>query len=265
MVGKKRKSGKVRRIQSGNIHVCFRGNNRNVVFYDDNDIIQLLARINRFAKQYNTKIIAFAIMQNHAHLQVITSNLTQYMRSVLNSYSRWYNMKYGMSDQVFKSPFMSSNKPFQEGAVKSVLYILQNPVKAGICQHPRDYPWSSYHFYFGRKNSLARYIDIDRTFVEENFKNRADLDSSIIAEISSEYEIHDRVLSVKQIVPFTEIIKCMNNFLGGEKILNQNREEREKLIIALRERSGATYRQIANVTHESWEFVRRVCASHVAR
>ena len=252
-------SGKIKRVQSGNLHVCFRGNSRNVVFYDDNDIIQLLLRINRFAKQYNTKIIAFVIMQNHAHLQVITNNVTQFMRSILNSYSRWYNMKYGMSNQVFKSPFMSTNKRSREWALNSVLYILNNPIKAGLCSKPKDYRWSSYHFYFERRNSLIKYIEIDTTFVEGNFKNREDLDSSIIAEVSTELDIHERSLYSKELVPYSEIIKYMNQLLKGAKLPELSREQTENLIVALKEKFDASYRQIASIMHESWEFVRRTC------
>lgn len=261
MVGKNKKTGKLLRVQSGNIHVCFRGNNRNVVFYDDNDIIQLLLRINRFAKQYDTKIIAFVIMQNHVHLQVITNNLTPFMRSLLNSYSRWYNQKYGMSDQVFKSPFLSSNKRSREWATKSVLYILNNPIKAGICTQPKDYLWSSYHFYFGRRNPLVRYIDVDKTFVEENIKNHVQLDSLIITDMLSEFEIHSNSLYDREIVQYSDILKSMLQILNGRKMFELNREECEKLIVVLRETTGASYRQIANVTHESWEFVRRVCVA----
>jgi len=261
MEGKRKKSNKSRRIQAGNIHVCFRGNNRNVVFYDDNDYIELLLRCNRFANRYKTKVIAFAIMHNHAHFQIKTNNLTLFMRPFLNSYSRWYNMKYCMSGQVFSSPFMSSCKYTDEWLEKSVIYILNNPIKASVCTNPRYYLWSSYHFYFGRRNPLAKYIEVDTSFVEERFKNRDALDLAIASEISFDFERHDNIVNSCEKIPYNQVIEHFIKLLNKKTWLTLSKEECKKIIAEIRRDTGASYRQIASITHESWEFVRRCCVA----
>ena len=58
------------RVQAGNLHVCVRGNNRNNVFYVDAERIAFLRHCQRAAIKTNTVIEQFAIMDNHAHLQL---------------------------------------------------------------------------------------------------------------------------------------------------------------------------------------------------
>lgn len=261
MEGKKKKSNNLRRIQSGNIHVCFRGNNRNVVFYDDKDYVELLLRCNRFAIRYNTKIIAFVIMHNHAHFQIITNNLTPFMRAFLNSYSRWYNTKYRMSGQVFSSPFISSCKFTDEWSRKSIVYILNNPIKASVCTSPRDYLWSSYHFYFGRRNPLINYINIDKSYVEEQFKSRYSLDLAISGESTFVFECHDNFMNSCEKILYTQVIEYFNKLMKEKTWLSLSNEECKNIIVALRKDTRASYRQIASITHESWEFVRRCCVA----
>lgn len=261
MEGKRKSSNKLRRVQSGNIHVCFRGNNRNIVFYDDQDYIELLLRCNRFAIKYNTKVIAFILMHNHAHFQLITNKLTDFMRVFLNSYSRWYNTKYRMSGQVFSSPFISYCKFSDEWSKKSIAYILNNPVKASVCANPRDYLWSSYHFYFGRRNPLINYIDVDKSYVEEQFKSRYSLDLAISGESAIEIERHENFTNSRENILYTEVIKHFNKLMEEKTWLSLSKEECKIIIVALRNNTGASYRQIAGITHESWEFVRRCCVA----
>ncbi len=71
MEGKKKVFGRKARIQSGNIHVYLRGNCRYNVFYDDKDRIEFLIRCNNVAHKYDTKILAFVLMDNHVHLQLV--------------------------------------------------------------------------------------------------------------------------------------------------------------------------------------------------
>ncbi len=71
-----KKPSKEKRIQSGNIHICIRGNCRRIIFFDDQDKIEFLKRCNSAAIEFDTDILAFVIMDNHVHLQVVTNQLT---------------------------------------------------------------------------------------------------------------------------------------------------------------------------------------------
>ncbi len=74
---------------------------------------------------------------------------------------------------------MSYCKYSEEWIINSILYILNNPVSALLCDHPSEYAWSSYHFLFHRQNSLAKHIEIDTSLIYKHFKNRIELDEAI--------------------------------------------------------------------------------------
>ena len=92
-------------------------------------------------------------------------NMHKFVNGYACGYAKWYNKKYGLSDKLFKTPFGSACKNTEFSLFYNTLYILNNPIKAGICSHPADYKWSSYHFHFSKKNPLASIIDVDTSFL----------------------------------------------------------------------------------------------------
>ncbi len=257
MEGKKKVFGRKARIQSGNIHVYLRGNCRYNVFYDDKDRIEFLIRCNNVAHKYDTKILAFVLMDNHVHLQLVTNNLTNFVSDLLKGYVQWYNRKNGLSDKLFKTPFSSACKHSDKWIENSILYILNNPIKSGMCKYPSEYLWSSYHFHLNNKNPLRKYIKIDTDFLTKIYPNRKSLDKAIMYYKSDLEDIRDKRHDIWPRVTDGFVIKCLNTLLKGRNVFQISEGEMEELIISLRKESGASYRQIASVTHESYELVRR--------
>lgn len=254
------------RIQAGNIHVYFRGNCRFNIFYDDKDRIEFLIRCNNTAIKHETKILAFVLMDNHVHLQIETNSVTSFVRDLLKGYVQWYNRKNGLSDKLFKTPFSSACKYSNEWILKSILYILNNPIKARLCKHPSEYLWSSYHLYFGKKHQLQKYINIDIDLINRIFHGKDTLDDAIINFKADIYELRDKGDSVWTRTPDALVIKHLNILLSGKNIYQLSPDEMINIIIALRHETGATYRQIASVTHQCYEYVRKtLCASRSGR
>ena len=168
-----------KRIQEGYIHSYIRGNNKKVIFYDDDDRIEFLKKCDRFAKHFDTKILEFVLMDNHVHLQLLTNNLTPFMKSLLMSYVQTYNYRHKSADKLFKTPFSSAAKYTDEWAIENMLYILKNPVKAGICQSPGDFKWSSYGFHYGADTFLKHFIKVDTSLIDNFFVNREAFDYAL--------------------------------------------------------------------------------------
>lgn len=244
------------REQSGHFHVYFRGNSRQTVFYTDDDFIEFLIKCNIVSKQYNTKIAAFVIMDNHVHMHLITDELTPFMRALLISFTRWYNKRKGMSDKLFKSPFSSARIYSKALIADNLLYIFSNPIKAGICQNPWEYKWSSYHFHNNsRRNPLPKFINIDTSIVNEIFPNKSVLDSAI-CDFASDSIISNSTNFPK--TPDNQVIQHMNTILNGQNLFTLTKNELKTLMVRLRKEKGATFRQIASLTHESYEEVRKL-------
>ena len=63
---------------------------------------------------------------------------------LMNAYAKYYNKRTGRHGNLFERPF--KRKIIEnEGYLKQViLYIHNNPVHHGFCNHPVEYPWNSY-------------------------------------------------------------------------------------------------------------------------
>lgn len=245
----------------------FRANGRYTVFYDDEDNLELLRRMDKFAKKFGSKVMEFALMGNHAHFLVNTQGVTELMRETLKSYSRWYNKKYKNSNKVFNTPFSSACKRSDEWVLDSSAYILLNPVKAGMCSRVENYNWSSscYHFPddkkrhipigYGQYLRLMQAIEVDTSFVDRYFKsyreylNYVNLNpvvKSSIVPYNSKWEANTT----------TSLTAITQKLLGG-RILNMlNKDEIRVLIIDLYKHTGCKMLQIASILHVDYSFVK---------
>jgi REP element-mobilizing transposase RayT len=261
------------RIQEGNIHLCVRGNNRRMVFLEEQDKTKFLALTQAAAEKYDTKIEAFVIMDNHVHLQLTTKQVTNFARWLLRGYSYWYNKKYSLSDKLFRTPFGSFCKPLDEWRLNSILYILANPVSAGICDAPQDYKWSSYQMLFTTNNYLKNFIKLDNKFIYKQFKTKHELSIAIHEFIetrkSERYTIDkeerrelEQRFQTRRRTPTHEIIKYLNTITYNKDIFKYNINELKQLIKKVRTETGATYVQLASIFNESQEFIRRTIQEH---
>ncbi|MFA6335731.1 MAG: transposase [Bacteroidales bacterium] len=247
------------RIQEGNIHVYFRGNNQHNVFYDDIDKIEFLKRCDKAANKYDTKILEFVLMNNHVHLQVETKQLTPFMKGLLLIYVPWYNKRKGSRDKLFKTPFNSACKFTEPWIIDNSLYILQNPLRAEICRHPSDFKWSSYSFHFQGHSPLRKYITVDTSFLDNHFQTRYFLDKAIMDKFVKINEIEEFEAEAPLRITNEELILITEKFTNGKNIYNLPMKEISDLVQFLYKETNASYRQIASVTHEHYDVVRRIC------
>jgi REP element-mobilizing transposase RayT len=253
------KGSKVERVQSGSIHVYIRGNNRHNVFYDDIDRIEFLNRCYFFAKSYDTQIQEFVLMDNHVHLQVETWQLSKFIRPFLISYVHWYNKKYNITAKLFQTPFNSVCKYSDSWKIDSMLYILQNPLKAEICEHPADYKWSSYNFHFNGKSSLRKYILLDTDLMDKYYKSKAELEKAVFQRRIKNMEIDEYQYKHFDKITNADLCKIIAELTEGKSVFKLNKNELESLIIQLNNETNASLVQIASITHENYDYVRNLC------
>lgn len=275
---KKSFKGEGGRAQEGFFHVWFRGNNRYNVFYTDEDYIGFLKKCDIASAKHNSKITAFALMNNHVHLQVYSKNLTLFITSILVTFNRWFNKRKELSGRVFESPFNSYQLLTGDSVKKNMLYILTNPVSAGICANVDEYKWTSFHFIKEPKhNHLKNIIKIDTTIMESFYNSSKELSSAASKYLiqkhnyNSQSEISKFCSNAGTIkassFPKTfryndsELASILNRILQNKQLSNISRSELACIVKILRKEYNATYRQIASLTHESYDDVRRMVTS----
>ena len=68
----------------------------------------------------------------------------QYFSNLFNAYTKAFNKKYDRTGSLFEKNFHRKRITTQDYIKQVLLYIHNNPVHHGFCNHPEEYPWSSY-------------------------------------------------------------------------------------------------------------------------
>jgi putative transposase len=137
-------------------HVISRGNEQRPIVTDDADRRRRLDWLRRTVETYGWRLHAFALMSNHEHLFVETPepNLSAGMQYLNGSYTGYFNRRFARCGHLFQGRFKAHL--IDEQGYFQVLsrYIHLNPVRAGIVNHPHEYPWSSYAGYLRAAETL---------------------------------------------------------------------------------------------------------------
>jgi putative transposase len=120
------------------------------IYHDANDRRNFLGLLAFAVDQYEWTCHAFCLMTTHYHLVLETTrqNLSDGMQVLNGDYAQGFNGKYGRWGHVFGDRFWC--RSFDEEELEQVcLYVMENPVRAGICKSITDWPWSACRFELG--------------------------------------------------------------------------------------------------------------------
>jgi putative transposase len=85
-------------------------------------------------------------MTNHYHLLVGTpeGNIALGMQKLNGVYAQTFNRRYQLKGHLFCGRYDAKLIEGEPHLLETLRYIALNPVKAGICSQPEQWPWSSY-------------------------------------------------------------------------------------------------------------------------
>jgi putative transposase len=126
-------------------HVTSRGNRRQVTYVDDRDHRLFLTLLEVVAERFRWETYAYCLMPNHYHLVVMTPepNLSRGIQLVNGVYAQRFNRRHGQSGHLFQGRFHSVLVMDDRHLLELSRYLAQNPVRAGLCTRPSEWPWSS--------------------------------------------------------------------------------------------------------------------------
>ena len=82
---------------------------------------------------------------HHAIIETPEPNLGRGMQRVLGGYAYVFNKRHDREGHLFHGPYWSRRVHGDGHLLAACLYAVLNPVAAGLCAHPSEWPWSSYH------------------------------------------------------------------------------------------------------------------------
>lgn len=156
--------------------------NRVPVFLSDRACELLVATLDEVRQRYPYKLVGYVIMPDHVHAIVNRSidTISAWLRRVRGNSARqilkWLREEAYVSS-LKKLQLMNSQKrnhthavwqkdpsvidPWSPKFIRQKLnYLHLNPVRAGLCQHPADWKWSSYRAYLPHKAGEVR-LEVD--------------------------------------------------------------------------------------------------------
>jgi len=123
-----------------------RGNTGRTIFRSVRDREKFLEYVGEAVKRYGIKVHTYCLMTTHYHFLIETphANLSQAIKWINVGYAVYFNRKRRRSGHLFQGRFKAVLVEADEYLKQLSRYIHLNPVRAGMVEHCRDYPWSSY-------------------------------------------------------------------------------------------------------------------------
>lgn len=129
-----------------------RGNNRTVVFNDEQDCEQYRIFLRESAREAQVAIHAYVLMPDHVHLLVTPATeraAGSMMQRLGRRYVRWFNDRHFRSGTLWEGRYRSTVLEPVEWFLRASRYVELNPVRQGIVGMPSAYLWSSCRHHIG--------------------------------------------------------------------------------------------------------------------
>jgi putative transposase len=132
-------------------HITSRGNNRRSIYEDVADRETFYGILDQAFERTAVICHLDVLMGNHFHLLLegAMADVSDLMWRVNHRYALAYNARHGRIDHLFGRRFHCTPVPDLRGAQVVSVYIALNPVRAGFCADPGDWPFGSFRVYAG--------------------------------------------------------------------------------------------------------------------
>ena len=226
---------------SGFYHVMFRGINHQNLFEEETDFNYMLETLGKVKAEIGFEIQAYCLMTNHVHLllkEKQMGDISIIMKKILTKYAMYFNHKYKRSGALIGSRYKSKAIEMDAYFIPLIIYIHQNPVRAGIVEHPEDYAYSSYQEYSGTKKIVDTELAQSLIDTEDWVKLHKN-------GIEGHFSVSDRVKQTE-----TEIRQRIMKFTGGSEpseIGLWDKSKRNAMLASLRQ-AGLSIREIERAT-----------------
>ena len=155
-----------RRELAGAIHhITAKSPSRRLLFQDDDDHQRYLQLLAREIREREWRLLTYCQLSNHLHLLVETpdTDLGPGFKRIHEDYGRYVNRRREESGHLFGARFYNRVVRNERHLLACLRYIARNPVEAGICRDPREWPWSAHRALAGLA-APPSFLDIEAAY-----------------------------------------------------------------------------------------------------
>ena len=139
--------------EGAHYHVTTRGNERKAIFRDDTDRWKFIELLGRAVEQFDIRVHAYVLMDNHYHLLVETrrAGLNRALRYLNGVYTQSFNRRHRRVGHLFQGRYKAILVEKESYWLELSRYIHLNPWRVKRSIEPIKYPWSSLGSYLGTR------------------------------------------------------------------------------------------------------------------
>lgn len=135
-------------LPDGIYHITTRGVARGPIYLDDDDRLFFLRLLADVRARSSWDFYALCLMDNHYHLVFESTQplLSNGMQRLNGRYADAFNQKYMRSGHLFGTRFGARMIEDETYLADVCRYVVDNPVRAGLCLDAGEWPWSRSRF-----------------------------------------------------------------------------------------------------------------------
>ena len=144
-------------------HIFNRSINRERLFYFEWNYIHFLQKMNRLHGFLD--LVGYCLMPTHFHL-IIKMNtpdqdtVRRCVGDLLSGYAKALNREQGRTGSLFQQHTKAKLIASERHLISAVMYVHQNPLRAGLVRHLQDWEYSSYREYLGHHRLMQVRTDV---------------------------------------------------------------------------------------------------------
>lgn len=121
--------------------------------------------------QFFVKIYAFVLMDNHFHLMLRTpqSNIDEVMFYIMKNSALRVMKIANLTNSIYGQRYKGSLLKKNEYELNVIKYILRNPIAVNLCQKAQDYPYSTFHYTFYKKETPIEISEV--AFLDDYYRH----------------------------------------------------------------------------------------------
>jgi putative transposase len=116
------------------------------LYADDHDRWRFIGILGDVTREIGWRCLAFCLMNTHYHLLIEEREVpvSRGMRLLNGRYATSHNMRHRRVGHLFNGRYRDMPIDSEEHLLSAIRYVALNPVAAGMCAKPEEWPWGSY-------------------------------------------------------------------------------------------------------------------------